>query len=364
MAEVRVGGVFVSDVGQVSDLKWVHRWPGGNWEASWSLVPHAGQPLGLLRPGALVEIYEDLVCVWRGRLREPLRGDVWECHARGLGRRAEQFLALDSGTFLPTTNPGSALARAQTDGLGWAGGDAPLPVLPPGETVEFNTLAQLLDAAAEKVGMRWGVFADGRLTVAADPTTPTIMIDPMGAPEVGTALDGFASHAYGRYVSAMSGDPVAPSAWGVEPAANAPAAERWDRVEIPLDLTGLGMISDELAQEITAARLAEHSTQLGLTEPVEGTPITLTTLGDITPHFVFIGAFGPIAMRLQGVLDAVRGLNASQVLDVPVGEVSYADKSGQITLSPVGMVPRTHQEVTKLALRRGHRPIQEAAMNG
>ena len=219
MIGVRVNGVPVKSLGYVGDLVWSHQWPGGCWEASWSMAGLAKNVAsGILKRGARVVISVGGFPVWQGVLSQP-GAALEDFTATGLSREAERFLALD-GTGAATYDPSVAIPQAVTNGLPWIYDTGTAPTGIPNDSPEY--LSQLLDVSATAASRRWGVGADGRFFSVADPTTPTLHAIP-GSGVMGQADDDYATHLFGRYVSAMSGTPPVPSAWGLATATTDPA---------------------------------------------------------------------------------------------------------------------------------------------
>src|SRR5690348_9828641 len=84
---VKVGGYWLHQIGAYSDLTITDRWPGGCFEASWTLELPVGYPHPALRRGASVQVLDGGLVVWSGILSEPDRS-TWECVATGLSQIA------------------------------------------------------------------------------------------------------------------------------------------------------------------------------------------------------------------------------------------------------------------------------------
>lgn len=326
--------VHLSGVAAVSGLTWSTGWGGGCLNASWAMDLPADRSYPYLVTGRDVAIYDGPKRVWWGRLSEPLRGSPWEVHARGMGTFADNYLALDA-TGQPTTNAQTAVIQAIARGFPVTGGVSGASLAT--TAVKQNRLSDLLDAQAEKSGQRWGVFADGNIVMAADPTTPTWHLHLTDAAS-GVADDNYLTHVYAHYVSAVdaNGDPTTYATASVGDEA---AADRWERSEHSLDLTSLGLMTAGTAGGHAQGVLNQGRARLGFTDAFEVTPDILTTVGGIPAHLSLVKAGDMV--RIFGVTDAQGMLEFRGYKDVVIGETQYADGSGWLTLKPVGLVPRT-----------------------
>lgn len=335
MAEVRANGVWLSAVAHVSDVTWSSRWgegASGCFEASWNmdLGPNGTPPF--LRRGALVEIFSGGVRVWVGQLSEPDRGDGWELHAVGLSRLGNDFLASSS-------TPNAAVDAAITRGLPWKRTTS----LSSTSSLAATRLGDHLTRWATSVTKRWGVFADGEVIARADPTVPTWALTP-GVGIMGVADDQFVTSIEATYVSAVSGTPPQPSAYGFATVGADPVTiARFGVREERLDLTPLGLIDSSTATNIAKGRLALGGARMGWTNAITATRDDLSHIGGSPVDLAQMKA-GDM-LRIYGVLDAHGNLTVGASVDVVLGEVKYSDGESSIYLAPVGLVDRDFQSV-------------------
>lgn len=339
---VAVNGVWLHGLqvpGGVGDLQW-NRDKHGPLAASWSMSLPRGYQHPALRPNAGVKIYAGSMPVWAGYLPDAdFRGGRFV--AEGLSRLGEQFLALD-GVGNPTTKVDTAVGAAIARGLPWS-----LPSSISNTSLSSasesatstNSVATLLDRWCETNGYHWRVDAQGRLGVYQVPSgavTPTWMATP-DVPGMATGGDKYASTLFVRYVSAVSGTPAVPSAWGVGSATSAEAASRFGTLEAEEDISDLGVMIGSTANAIAAAMLRERI-RPGFTEGVDVNDYQLFTTGGV-PASAFQVTEGQI-IRSPGVIGNAGSLTTGGVLDWMVGSVDY--RQGQpLRIGAIGLAPST-----------------------
>lgn len=336
MTSIYVDGKNLAGHGYVGSLGWSHQWPGGCWDASWTMAGLSRTAASrLLVRNAEVRVYEGTWPVWRGYIDETGDGQG-SFTARGHYRQAEEFLALDLVTG-PVSNTETAINDAIADG--W---DVTAPNSPPAGVAseEPQYVHQLLDTAATAAGQRWGVDAFGRVYFAADPTEPSLIVTP-GQPLMGTADDDFVTKIKAGFVAAVSGTPPVPS--DIDYVETADIAEPHGRAEVYVDLTPRGLITATEAQNIVNGMLSKAGGRVGFTSPLTlGWHQLLTTGG--TPANPATVAAGRM-VRVYGAINPDGTAVAGGTVDIVVGATAYEAASRQITLSPVGMVPRTLSDV-------------------
>jgi hypothetical protein len=157
MRAVRIGGTrWLTQIGAWTDLRYTHEWPRGCSEASWRMTPDIFHPS--LVSGALVEIFDTGVRIWRGRLNEPPSDGGFS--ANGSWAEASDLLAVDgsgNATKVPDTAIDAAISRgavswtrpASLSSASWGtaavASEAPMKLL------------DLLDNAMQALGQRWWV---------------------------------------------------------------------------------------------------------------------------------------------------------------------------------------------------------------
>lgn len=331
---LRVAGQFIeATIGAAGELEWSHRWPGGSWDASWTMDLPANYPHTVLVVDALVEIMRGPVVVWSGVLDQPVydfSARRWTITAEGKCRLAERFLCLNSSSA-STTIPHTAVDRAIIRGLTWTSTLAGTTEVVVGDTTNsLNWLNVLLDAYATEDSKRWGVTPSGALFFQADPTTPTLQLVP-GSGTLSIADEQVASRLFGRY------KPTSTTFATVNVTDAAAQVTRGYR-EGPEDLTQRGVMTSGRATAYLTARMALGASQpawanglrvgsLQLRGPGGG-PVDLESVG-VTPEVV----------RINGVTNPVNKLLG--YLDFVVGEVRIRRGADDIELLPLGVVKNT-----------------------
>lgn len=336
MARVRVDGTWLHALTKVSDLRWKHGADGGCLEASWSISQRPGSfSFPVLRRGAEVEIFDGIIRVWYGRLSEPGE-ETSACLAVGPLSDASRYLCVTSANQ-PTSSVNTGITQAIVDGLKITyNGDAPTGVPATGP----QYLDAAIAAAATSTSTRATVRADGILRFEADPTVPSLVIAP-GVASLGRSDEDWATHVYCYYVSAVSGTPSAPSAWATALASAPDQAALYGRATQFVDLTDRGLLTSAQAAAIATGILAKTGARLSITN---GLTVTSAQLRDVG------GQRASLAQVTAGRMVRLLGVRTpdgagSSVVDVVIGSTDYLDGSGQITLNPLGMVPRSFADV-------------------
>lgn len=336
MAELRIGGRWLSGIAPWGELKWSHRWPGGCWEASWQMDLPVGANVDILQRRPLVEVMDGPVCRWRGTLTEPDR-ETWQLTALGLCRQAEHCLCFD-GSLATTSIPNTAIDEGIARGiLNWTrpASISSTAFSTASTTDGLNYLTPLLDGWSQEEGKRWAVGADGAVRASVDPTTPTYSITPNVA-RLSLADDDYASHLYGRRM-------VTSTTYQTHTRSDTGAAARWGSREFGVDLTGLGVITNVRAAAILEGMLAKGKARTGYTNRIEVAASQLLTMGGSPAHLPGMTA-GPM-VRLNGFFDDSRLLSGKNYVDIVIGETEYVDGEDAIVLAPVGLVDRSLSDV-------------------
>lgn len=338
MARVRVDGRWLHSLSVVGGLKWSHRIDGGCAEASWTMLGLApGFAATMLRRGSLVEVFDGLVCCWRGVLAESGEGSERECVATGLFGEAARFMCFAADGVTPTSNVDIGISRAITDGWGveYATGSAPTGVA----STDPQKLDEAVLAAALASSQRASVRADGVLRFEADPTTPQLMVSP-GIGTLARADEEYVTHVVVYYVKSVSGTPPVADDWGTVTASDDAAATIHGRSTHFVDITERGVIADEEAARVANGVLARTGARLSFAN-------NLTVSADDLRHVG--GARVSLAHVRAGQMVRVMGARSvdgsSSALDIVVGGTDYVDGAGEITLSPVGLAPRNLADI-------------------
>lgn len=340
MIGVYVEGQNVAALGYVGGLGWSHQWPGGCWDAGWDMAGLSRTAASrFLRRGAEARIYLGTWPVWRGELDE--MGDAQGSFtARGYYRAAERFLALTSADT-PTSDITQATTQAIADG--WR--VEQIPGVPPPTGVpadEPQLLHQAIDTAATAAGVRWGVDAFGRVYYAADPTTPSLILTP-GQPLMGRADDSYVTTIYAEYYSALAGTPPVPSDPLRVKTEDAQAVLDTGRSVAFVDLKPRGVLSATDAQNIIDGMLAKGRARVGFTSSLTVGWHQLLTLGGTpaNPATVTAGQM----VRVYGAVNPDGSSVAGGSVDFVIGATAHEAGSRSITLTPVGLEPRTLSDI-------------------
>lgn len=336
MARVRVGGVWLHSFTRVGGLRWRHGADGGCLEASWTTSRRAsalGSPV-LVR-GALVEIFDGQVCVWSGLLSEPGE-DAGECYATGLLSAASRFMSEDSGGL--TDDVDSALTWLSTNGLPFTYlGDAPANLVP---SEQPQKLSAAIGIHATANSVRATVRPDRLLRWETDPTVQSLTVLP-GVGVLGRADEDFATQVRVRYISSVSGTPPVADGYSVETVTDTAAENLYGRSTLYIDITDRGLLTATEAGWIAQGILDKYGARLAFNGSITLTGQQLRGAGNQRLSLAsvqagrmvrFLGVRTPSALTLSA-------------FDVVIGTTDYTDGSGQITLSPLGLAPRTLADV-------------------
>lgn len=346
---------LLGDIANIADLTWSHGWPYGCLEASWSMdLPPDVFPAALMPRvdnDVWVEIWDGPVRTWSGYLIEPDPGDTWTLHAVGWYGAFNNLLALDATpapSAVPDTAVTQAIARA---GLPITIGTAlsTSSIAEADETVSLNYVLPLLDTYADQVGQRWMVDADYVLTVAPDPTTPTLVLDSDDVLR-GSADDDYVTDVYPRYVSSVDGTTGEPDGWGLgHVATTSRPAGRRERAQ---DLTDLGFLgSVGAANTYAQAQLDLNGSRMGYTRGLTVLDGDLRRLGGAKRRLGLVR--GRDMFRSFSVADASGQVQLGLTADIVIGKTTYTDGESTLAIEPVGLAARTFVDVM-----RSNRPTE------
>lgn len=338
MAEIRLGTGSSATLatllpGTVGDLAWSSRWgsgPSGPDKASWTQsLPFTFDDSRLVA-GQRVSVVRGGQTLWAGVLTDVQRGEPWSFDATGLGKVAEDFLALDSSSN-PTTNVGTAVSQAVTRGLPWSGTAlSSLGSFGTNDGTDYATVASLLTGFHDRQGLRWGVTRNGVAFSSADDTTPRWLLDGHDV-VVGMAEDDLSTVVVARYQSGVG-------TYASAVVSNAAAVARYGRREYPLDLTDLGTLTLATAQTYANQVLAALVSPSWVNQ-ITVTRDRLTTPGGVPADLATVRAGQ--AVQVFGIPGRLGRLSGSGLMTVMLGGVSYVDGAEEITLAPTRLARRT-----------------------
>lgn len=326
--DVKVGGIWARSSGFVSNVKYATLADGGLGEASFDFaLPPETYPRGFAK-GALVEIFEEGIRRWYGRLEEydpSERGvrctPIWE--------DGDTLPALDE-TGASTRNLTAAIATAR--GYGWLVSPGTLSGTVPGDADDLTTMTDLLRSCADELGRRAGVTADGTLFVRPDSTTVKWIIDVDGLAIVAQA--GATNALIGRYVN-TSGTRATTHWPTVFP--NPPRAET-------VDLTDRPRMIEASAKSTLAGILSRMGTEPTWTTGVTVHLSQIRNVGGVSPSTPTVIKAGDRVCLRSLTAAQQREVNAMS-LEVVLGQVVVDEATPmQVYLEPVGVTPQTLEE--------------------
>lgn len=365
MAEFKVAGVWLRSLGHVSAGKWSTHWgsgPCGSDAASCAVAVSPTSDSPLLKINQPFEVWSDGVKVFGGVTTQPASGFPWALSAKGLGRRADDFLAKDSSGD-PTTNPRTAVTQAIARGLEWSNPNAfpNVSIGEDGDVPQMQRLSALLDDWGITAGKRWGVDVNGVAFVADEPSDPAYLLDAADLP-IGVATDGLFTRVDARYVSSVDGGTGDPNGWLSESADDAAAQEMFGIFEFPMDLNRLGYLTGggTTALDYATKQLALMTVPQWLNR-VLVEPGRLRNLGGTVAHHRSVSA-GQV-VRLFNVPNTLGGLRNELALDVVLGEAEYdVEAEVPLTIGPVNLAVRNMADAFAEAARTA-RAVGTAGVN-
>jgi hypothetical protein len=349
---LRIGGIDAKALGygHVGGLEVAHLWSttGGGLQYikfDLALPPRYSHPV--ITEGAVVEVMRGPVLLGTAHLSDVDR-EAWTFTADGLFRRAEQFNA--EGTLSPL----DVVTAANSRGLGWNGtGNLPATVVPTDGNTKPGTVAEVLNLYAKLNNQRWGLSADGTPYMSSDPTTVSWALRP-GTPVMETADDDYVSRVVVRYVSGSVGTP--PALTYAEVSATSTDTPHGQR-EAFEDITSLGLLTAPNATAYATAFLAANAARRGFTSGIEVAPGQLTNLGNVPIDGWAASLFVLGKLGIQhNVIDDKGRASHGQTLQWICGSTLWKSDDNSLTLTPVGLLPRTVAQAfadnSSLALRK------------
>lgn len=331
--DIKVGGEWLEDlVTNYGGLKVGHRADGGPFSLTWEQTLSVNDlPPALVSSGTRVPVTVQAggARVWSGFIDS----SAWasgEMSAAGMCRQAETAVAAGYPVG-PTLDVGAAVYFAGQRGSFPVGTLSSLPVLSPDTPTDANTLAALLDAHAQKAGVRWRVTPDARLYTRADPTVPTLFVEP-GVAQLGVSTQKTATAIFLAYSNrAELGATKTLYVWSGD--------QSLERIVDFKDAPWMTAVeADALARKILAKTSGQRTLSGSVTIPAGA----ITNGAGIEVDLAMIG--GQEMIRLEGAYD---GRNGRSSTDFVIDEASYDQRAQEITLTPVEAEPTSFEDVMK-----------------
>lgn len=345
---LHVGGVRVASVAAVGDMVVTHG-RHGPLEASWGMALGRNERPWFLKRNARCEVYWGTRIVSSGPLAEP-NWDELRFTLVGTSRLGEGAQCLNSSGAV-TSKPNTAIDQAATRGVTtWVRGsdfgnaDLAGPEGAAGvDDPDIDDLEALLNLWATENDSQWrvnpGVEKDHLVIAPEDEKVADWIILP-GAATLGVADDHVTDAVFLRYADSASGQ---------RRTARYPATTPAGGIERKASIVHLGPMTATRATAIATGmwrKLQEGRT--GWTNGVDVYPGQIITPGGLDANLALIR--GGDTVQLQGVIDP-RGY--SRNLNVVLDEVVWTPGKGTALLKPVGLVPRTWEQVMAEANARG-----------
>lgn len=332
----RIGGVLHSAIAPWTPVTYSFDVRGCK-EASWEFYLPRGVRHPALVRGALAELMDGPAVKWAGVVSDiDWNGGRVTCN--GIAYEAARYPALD-GSGNASANPRTVANANLTRGWSILSVDSSVPNTNFTDAAEgSNDQTALFDAFTDQEGERWYVGADRVLRWASDPTTPTWHIRPKVV-DLGVADDDYVSAVAVRYQASTT---TYATALREDTAVTAKFGYR----VFMHDITAYGVVAALKAQLIGDGILAKGRARLGWTSSIEVTPTELLTSGGVPGDLTMVEG-GRQLLRVHGLYDDVKWLDGQTYLDVVIGESVHTDGSGVITLSPVGKVAETPEEIAE-----------------
>lgn len=334
-AQLKIDGRWASSIAAWGSLAWKTALPGGMAEISWSMDVDSSFRHPSLAIDSLVEVYDGGSRIGAGLLTEPdLKAGTFT--ATGLYQAGNHYLAQDA-TGAGTSVPNTAVDRAILRGMRWNRRDSisAAAYAGSGDATAANYVNTLLEAYSNEVGKWTHLDGDGYVTMLAPPTVPTWHLAP-GVGDLGLSEGDYASDLYGRRLASGG-------TFEVETRGDADARAAFGRREAPVDLTTQGVITEAKANAILDGLLLKGRARPAFTNSVDVSPDMLLSAGGVPADLTMVQAGQMV--RSHGFYDDSRYLDGRTYLDWIIGETAHADGSGVITLSPLGLEPRTLADV-------------------
>lgn len=352
VAHVRVDGVWIGTMFPTTEVEhstgWLVDEPSGDLEASVEVACDPNYQANWTLPGRRFDVWApNGGRLWGGTTVEPDRsaGGI-KLHGLGFGSTLEKYRAVEfdiENGWLPTFIPNDAVDAAEARGAPFSRYGVNLGTTSLAETDDgpIVTVGTLLSRGAIAQGKRVHVDSQGAITFQADPTTAKWTLTPAES-YMGTADEQFVTTLWGYYLKTP--DPPDPdsgitSTPAVVLASDPDAADKFGTRERSIDLSKLGLLLEDSAQDYIDGRFALVGGRMGWTE---GVGLSMRNIMHISgawadPRFVKAGDM----LQIPGVVDARSNPTTRGAIQFVLSEVEVTEAGDPSAFAtPVGFTPR------------------------
>lgn len=320
--QLKVGGVWVSSLAAWGDLEW-STFEHGSESLSWGMT---NGRYSVLRGTPVVELWYGAGCIWNGVLNEPDR-DAGTFTAKGAGLLGGDYKCLD-GAGVATSAADTAVNQAIIRGLPWIRRlTISSTALSSDMLGELPTIEELVDAVCHDLDEKWAVLPNWQIITFTDPTEATHHV--LRGQSLGVSREQYASMLSLRYRTAAG-------AYATRTVVDTDAEARFGHKEEPVDLTGLGALTNAKVDSIGDGMLLKGKARLGWTNSLEVAQGELLTTGGVPVDINTIRAPGMV-LRQHNTWDDTRDLHGKLHIDVPIARTVHKQGSRTVELQPVQM---------------------------
>lgn len=318
--------------------------PSGDDEAQITLATPPGFETSWTVRGKSFQFYSPTGgLLWGGLTEEPKRdGPGLTLHGKGLPWTLEEYdarkAAADIGPagedgWLPTFIPNEAVDEAEARGAPFSRHGVNLgstSVAEEDDDQKMVTVGEVLRRAAISQGKRVHVDSAGAVTYKADPTSPTLVTDP---------IRDFLGTADEQYGSSLAGYFLTTAGPFVYVASDPDAARKFGVRELRIDLSNLGVLSYNAGRDYTNGRFTLIGGRMGFIRGVDLSWLNLRHINGawFGPQWVKAGTM----LRIPGVIDSRSNPTTAAAVDIVLSQVRVIeDRRPSARAEPVGFTPR------------------------
>lgn len=335
--------VWLDQLGIVTGLKYSNVYPGGDNDASWSLMVPENFWHRALAPGRTIGICNGGSLIWQGILQIPTPGTPWTCQANGLGTLGQNYRAYEPSSNNAYSING-AVDAAIGRGLPWTRNSS-IPIEASTNAPSASeTIEEALNDVTDRNNEYWQVSTLGALTVAAAPTTISHLL---------YATDTAAGRALTSYISALFVHfiDISTNAQTTVYCQNSNASNKFGTIEDDLDMTGASPMSISEATDFGNFYIGKSSPRTYFAGSFTATYGQLCVLGG-QPKDLATAKAGSL-LRVQYAAPNPDGeIFPGATADLLVGNVDYDSDADTLSITPVNPPTTTYQQqrITDLAL--------------